>query len=148
MKRPIRLLLVEDSSDDALLLTHELRRGGYEPECERVDSEARMRSALARQWDIIISDYVLPGFGGLEALALYHEAGLDIPFIVISGHIGEEVAVAAIKAGAHDYVMKDRLARLVPAIERALQEAEIRRAHARVQQELAVQARELELANN
>ena len=145
MKRPLRLLLVEDSSDDAELLLYELRHGGYEPQCVRVLSAEEMKCALQEQWDLVISDYVLPGFGGLEAFGLYREAGLDIPFIIISGHIGEEIAVAAIKAGAHDYVMKDRLTRLVPAIERALQEAEIRRAHARVQQELAVNTTQLEL---
>jgi PAS domain S-box-containing protein len=91
-----------------------------------------MRTALEEEgFELVVCDYVMPGFGGLEALALFRERGLQIPFIVVSGHIGEEMAVAAMKAGADDYLMKDRLARLVPAIKRALQESEIRRAHQR-----------------
>jgi len=130
--QPIRILLVEDSEDDAELLLLELRRGGYAPVARRVASADEMRTALQEeQFDLVVCDYVMPGFGGLEALALFREKGLQIPFIVVSGHIGEEMAVAAMKAGADDYLMKDRLARLVPAIKRALQESEIRRAHQR-----------------
>src|SRR4051794_7006060 len=137
MGQPLRILVVEDSKEDAELLVRELRRGGYEPLFERVDSSEAMRAALDRRtWDVVVSDYVMPGFGGLEALALFHEKGLDAPFIVVSGHIGEDLAVAAIKAGADDYLMKDRLGRLVPAIERALEEAEVRRAHQRANEAL------------
>ena len=111
-----------------------------------------MTAALDRQlWDLVICDYVLPGFGGMEALELFKQRSLEAPFIVVSGHIGEDVAVAAIKAGADDYLMKDRLARLVPAVERALEAAEVRRAHKRsdaerrfAQEQLAANATQLE----
>lgn len=136
-EHPIRILLVEDSEDDAELLLLELRRGGYGPVARRVASAEEMRIALEEEaYDLVISDYVMPGFGGLEALTLFRERGLQIPFIVVSGHIGEEMAVSAMKAGADDYLMKDRLARLVPAIKRAIQEAEIRRAHQRANEAL------------
>src|SRR5689334_13368808 len=96
-----------------------------------------MRAALDRhQWDLIISDYVIPGFGGLEALRLAKERGLDLPFIIVSGQIGEDAAVAAMKAGAHDYVMKDSLVRLAPAIGRELQDAEVRRARRQAREAL------------
>jgi PAS domain S-box-containing protein len=122
-------LLVEDSEDDALLLGLILKQGGYDLTSERVDTPELMRAALGRQgWDVVISDYVMPRFSGLAALRILLERGLDLPFLIVSGHIGEETAVAAMKAGAHDYLMKDRLARLVPAVERELREAEVRRA--------------------
>jgi len=133
----LSILVVEDSKDDAELLLREIRRGGYQPEYERVDSAEAMAEALGRRtWDLIICDYVMPGFGGLEALALFQEKGLEIPFIVVSGHIGEDIAVAAMQAGADDYLMKDRLARLVPAVKRAREQAEARRAHRRASQAL------------
>lgn len=120
---------MEDSEDDALLLALILKQGGYDLTSERVDTPETMRAALERQsWDLVISDYVMPRFSGLAALRILQEKGLDLPFIIVSGHIGEETAVAAMKAGAHDYLMKDRLARLVPAVERELREAEVRRA--------------------
>src|SRR6184192_2642422 len=123
MGQPLRVLLLEDSEDDAELLLRELRRAGYEPAAERFASADEFTNALdQKRWDVVVSDYVMPGFGGLEALDLFKQRGLDIPFIIVSGHIGEEVAVAALKAGANDYVMKDRLVRLAPAIKRALQE--------------------------
>lgn len=136
MKQLLRVLVVEDSDDDHKLLLLVLERGGYAPVSERVDTAQAMREALAsRQWDVIISDYVVPGFGGLAALDLLKETGLDLPFIVVSGQIGEENAVAMMKAGAHDYLMKDRLARLIPAIERELRDAEVRRARRQAEQE-------------
>ncbi|HWH72594.1 MAG TPA: PAS domain S-box protein [Candidatus Sulfotelmatobacter sp.] len=130
MSQPLRILLVEDSRDDAELLLRELRRGGYQPLWERVESAQAMRRALENSsWDLVISDYVMPGFDGLEALALVQAMHLEVPFLLVSGHIGEEMAVAALKTGANDYLMKDRLARLVPTVRRTLQEAETRRAH-------------------
>lgn len=124
MATPLRVLVVEDSEDDALLLLRELRRGGYELTWERTDTADGMRDALARQaWDVIIADYALPQFNAPSALALLKEAARDIPFIVVSGTIGEESAVAVMKAGAHDYVMKGNLARLNAVIEREVRDA-------------------------
>jgi diguanylate cyclase (GGDEF)-like protein/PAS domain S-box-containing protein len=133
----IRLLLVEDSEDDATLAVRMLERAGLRLRHERGASAAPMRAALARQaWDAVISDYRMPGFSGLEALAIARESGLDIPFILISGTIGEELAVQAMKAGASDYVMKRDLSRLAPALERELQEAAGRAAQRRTEREL------------
>jgi signal transduction histidine kinase len=137
MPVPLRALLVEDSEDDAALIARELRRGDYDPAIRRVETEAAMRAALAEPWDVVISDYSLPQFSGLAALTLLRASGLDIPFIVVSGAIGEEVAVAAMKAGAHDYLMKGNLARLVPAIQRELRESEERRLRRRAEEERA-----------
>jgi PAS domain S-box-containing protein len=120
----LRILLVEDSPDDAELVKQTLLQAGLAPALHRVDSAADMAAALARShWDMVISDYNLPGFSGAEALQLVRAHSDYIPFIVASGHIGEEEAVALLKSGADDYVMKDRLARLVPAVERSLREA-------------------------
>ena len=128
MSRPLRVLLVEDQENDALLVLRALRAGGFQPESKRVDSPEAMTLALdQRSWDIVISDYSMPKFSGPAALALLRESGLDVPFIVVSGTIGEEVAVAMMKAGAHDYLMKGHLTRLAPAVERELQDAEQRR---------------------
>jgi signal transduction histidine kinase len=134
---PIRVLLVEDSEDDSALTMRELRRGDSAPTVKRVETEAAMRAALDDPWDVIIADYSLPQFSGLAALSLLRSTGLDIPFIVVSGAIGEDVAVAAMKAGAHDYLMKGNLARLVPAIQRELREAEERRRRRRAEDERA-----------
>jgi len=142
---PLRALIVEDSEDDTLLIAHELRRGGYDLTVKRVDTRQAMGAALADQsWDIVISDYAIPGFGGLEALELLQARGLDLPFILISGTMGEDIAVSAMKAGAHDYLMKDNLARLVPAVARELQEAKVRRARRQAEQALEQRAKELE----
>ncbi len=112
MSTPLRALLIEDSENDAELLLLTLRRGGYAPEYERVETPEGLNDALARQaWDIIISDYAMPCFNGVQALKLTQEKGVDIPFIIVSGEIGEDVAVAAMKTGAHDYLMKSNLAR-------------------------------------
>ncbi len=126
----IRVLVVEDSEDDAQLIVRELRRGGYTVEFERVQTKADMQAALARRpWDVVLSDYTMPQFSALGALEALKDSGLDLPFLVISGTVGEDTAIAALKAGAHDFLLKGKLARLIPAIERELREAEIRRSH-------------------
>src|SRR3989454_5824048 len=126
---PLRVLMVEDSEDDALLLVRELQRGGYEPAFERVASAAAMEAALERHsWDLVIGDHSMPHFSGMAALALVRARGLDVPFICVSGTISEEMAVAAMKAGANDWVTKGHLKRLLPAIERELREAKGRAA--------------------
>jgi PAS domain S-box-containing protein len=135
--KPLRVLIAEDSQNDALLLLRELRRGGYEPEHERVDTPEAMEEALARSgWDVILSDYRMPRFGAPEALTIFRESGLEAPFIVVSGKVGEDAAVEAMKAGAHDYVMKDNLARLCATVERGLEEAEEHRKRRRAETEL------------
>ena len=138
MEIPLRVLIIEDSEDDALLIVHQLERAGYKLTNERVETrEAAMREALERQtWDIIISDYKMPRFSGIAALKLYKEKGLDIPFIIVSGTIGEEIAAEAMVSGAHDYVMKNNLPRLIPAIQRELREAESRRERKRAEEAL------------
>ncbi len=120
-RTPLRVLLVEDSENDALLLLRELRRGGYEPDYERVETPEAMRAALAgSDWDVIVSDYRLPRFGAPEALKVSKEAGSGAPFVVVSGKVGEDVAVEMMRSGAHDYVMKDNLARLCATVARGL----------------------------
>ena len=128
MIKPLKVLIVEDNEDDAALLVRALKNGGFEPIHTRVDNPEDLRAALSgSSWEIIICDHAMPQLDSFAALAIVKEMGLDLPFIVVSGVIGEEVAVATMRAGAHDYLMKDKLLRLVPAIERELQEAEGRR---------------------
>src|SRR5664280_2204602 len=125
--KALRALIADDSENDVLFLLRAWRRAGYEPVYERVSTAPAMKAALQRQaWDIVISDYEMPNFGGFEALQLLKESGRDLPFILVSAVVSEETAVAAMKAGAHDYIMKRNLARLVPAIERELREAQTR----------------------
>jgi signal transduction histidine kinase len=120
----VRALLVEDNPDDEALVIAEIRRGGYDVTYERVQSADAMRAALARgNWDIVLSDYAMPSFSAPAALELLHASGLDIPFIIVSGTVGEETAVAAMRSGASDYVLKNSLTRLCPAIERELRES-------------------------
>src|SRR2546430_14065672 len=124
MGKPLRVLMVEDSEDDARLMLRELRGAGYDLTHERVDTAAALEAALDRHpWDLVIGDYSMPHFSGTAALAILRERGLDIPYICVSGTITEELAVAAMKAGANDYVTKGQLKRLLPAIERELREA-------------------------
>jgi two-component system cell cycle sensor histidine kinase/response regulator CckA len=128
-RKSLRVLIADDSDDDALIVLHALRKAGYEPLHERVWAASEMRAALQKQaWDIVISDYEMPAFGGFEALELLKASGQDLPFILVSAVVSEETAVAAMKAGAHDYIMKRKLARLGPAIERELREAQTRAA--------------------
>ncbi len=137
MGKPLRTLIVEDSENDALLVLRELERGGYDATFERVETAEAMTAALEKQtWDVIIADYNLPHFSAPEALKLLQQSGLDLPFIVISGTVGEEAAVATMKAGAHDYLMKDNLTRLVPAVERELREADVRKERKRAEEAL------------
>jgi len=127
MPKPLRAMIVEDSDDDCELLVHELRRGGYEPVHARVETPEAMAGELsARNWDIVFSDFTMPSFNAFDALALLRNTGLDLPFIIVSGTIGEDRAVTAMRAGAHDYILKGNLKRLVPAVERELREARIR----------------------
>ena len=123
----LQVLVVEDSENDSHLVVRELERAGYEITHLRVDSRDSLRAALDTcRWDIVISDYNIPGFNGTQALAMVRETQEELPFIFVSGSIGEETAVAAMRAGANDYVMKNNLTRLVPAIERELREARAR----------------------
>ncbi|OLC49395.1 MAG: hypothetical protein AUH43_07635 [Acidobacteria bacterium 13_1_40CM_65_14] len=134
----LRLLLIEDSEDDAALVVRALVRGGYDVTSERVDTPATLRAALNRQaWDIAIADYTMPGFSGTVALQMLRERDADLPFIFVSGTIGEDSAVAAMKVGAHDYIMKGNLKRLVPAVERELRDASVRRERRRAEQRIA-----------
>ena len=137
MNHPLCVLVVEDREADVVLLQRELERGGYEPMVERVETASALREALLRQtWDLVIADYSLPRFSGLEALTVMKAGGFDLPFIVVSGAISDELAVAAMKAGAHDYLLKGNLARLVPAIERELREWKVRQAHKQAEADL------------
>jgi PAS domain S-box-containing protein len=136
---PIHLLIVEDSDDDALLIQRQFRRAGIEVAADRVDTAEGLRTALRqRPPDVVICDYNMPAFSAEEALALIRQDGLDVPFILVSGEVGEETAAALMKAGAHDFVLKDRLARLVPAVEREVREAADRRQRRATQTALRV----------
>ena len=139
---PLHVLLVEDSENDALLILRELRRGGYQPTCERVDTPEGMTRALAsasargEPWEIVVSDYHMPRFEAPDALNQLQGLGYDTPFIVVSGKIGEDAAVAMMRAGAKDYIAKENMTRLCPAIERELREAEGRQERQRAEEEL------------
>ena len=127
---PLRILLVEDSENDAMLLLHEVRRGGYEPLHKRVDKPEDMLTALeSQEWDVVISDHRMPHFSAPAAMELLEKSGLDLPFIIVSGTMGEDLAVEALKSGANDYIVKGNFSRLVPAIKRSIQEAKVRQEH-------------------
>jgi len=144
--RNLRVLLVEDSQPDAMLLARALERGGFGITWERVDTAAGMEQALRKHgWDLILCDHAMPAFSAPEALELLKKNGIDLPFIIVSGYIEEQTAVAAMQAGAHDYIMKDRLARLVPAVQRELREAAVRRARQESEENLRRAHEELEL---
>jgi signal transduction histidine kinase len=129
VSRLLRVLIVEDSTTDAKLIADELRRAGLVVESQRVETPEEMRGALARQtWDLVTADWSMPKFTAPAALGILKEKQLDVPFIIVSGTIGEDTAVEAMRAGAHDYLLKDRLKRLVPAVERALRECKERAA--------------------
>src|SRR6266853_158363 len=137
MATPLRVLMIEDSEDDAALLVRELRRGSYDVEFERVDLRDALESALhTKSWDLIVSDFSMPNFSGTDALRLLRAQGSDLPFIFVSGTMGEETAVAALQDGAQDYLVKTNLKRLVPAVQRALREADERRQHKLMEQQV------------
>ena len=135
-RRELQILHLEDSEFDHELMLAHLARGGLRARMQRVDSEAEFLSALGRDWDAIISDYNLPGFSGLVALDLLKASGRDVPFILVSGEIGEDTAVEAMRNGANDYLLKNNLARLVPALLHAVEAMETRRARVRADREL------------
>ena len=144
MSKQLKILLVEDSEDDAALLTRELKKGGIQPTVLRVETAEAMKKALEKQeWDVVIADYVLPCFSGLEAIKLLKKTGKDLPFIIVSGKIGEDTAVETMKTGAHDYIMKGNLARLIPAIEREIDEAKVRQERRDAQEKLVQSCNEL-----
>jgi PAS domain S-box-containing protein len=141
---PLRVLLIEDMQADADLLVHHLTRSGFAVDYRRVQTAEAMRQALGEAtWDLILCDYTMPRFDAPAALKIYQECGLDIPFIVVSGTIGEETAVAMMRAGAHDYLLKSNLGRLVPAIERELREAVTRHNHRQATEAQARNQREM-----
>ena len=123
MSTPLKLLLLEDNPSDAELMLAELRRAGFDPEWKRVDTEADFKAALDPALDLILADYGLPQFTGFQALEWLKRSGLEIPFILVSGTIGEEMAVEAIKQGAADYLLKDRLHGLGSAVANSLEQA-------------------------
>jgi PAS domain S-box-containing protein len=149
MGKPLRVLIVEDSEDDAQLVLRELGRGGYDLVSECVDVPEAMDAALKTgTWDVVISDYTMPRFSAPAALKLLQDNGLDLPFIVVTGAVGEETAVQVMKAGAHDYVMKQNLERLPSTVERELRQAEVRRERKRVDEALRTSEQRLKDAQN
>ena len=149
MSEILRVLQVEDSESDAALIVRLLEKSGYDVRAERVEDATAMRDALAgKTWDAIIADYHLPGFDAPAALATLHECGLDLPFIVVSGTMGEDVAVGMMTAGAHDYLIKDHLARLAPAVEREVREAHIRAQRRQAEESLRLALIAAEEANH
>src|SRR5258708_2971187 len=146
MNRTLRVLNVEDSEQDMALLARHLKRAGYDLVLNRVDTAEAMKAALeSREWDVILCDYSMPQFNALAALALTKEMKSDTPFIIISGTLAEPAAVEGMRAGAHDYMMKDRLTRLIPAIEREMKEAENHRARRAAEKALLTSERKYRL---
>jgi signal transduction histidine kinase len=146
MTNRLNVLLVEDSEDDALLIIRTIKKNGYQPSYSRVDNAADLEDILGiKKWDVLLCDYSLPGFNGLEALKIVKKKNPEIPFLVVSGAIGEELAVELVRSGAQDFVMKDRLSRLVPAIERSFVEAEERKQRKIAEEALKKLRNELEI---
>ncbi len=140
--KTLRVLLVEDDPDDGELIRLALQRGGYNTVLLRVETAADLRRALAEQpWDVVLSDYSLPAFSGPDAFRVIRESGSDIPFLIVSGTVGEEVAVDAMRAGVHDFLLKGHLGRLVAAIERELREAAIRSERRKMKEQLLISER-------
>lgn len=146
-KKPLRALIIEDSEIDALLLVEQLKEGGYAPETRRVDNAEDLMDALERQtWDIIFSDHNMPRFSSTAALEIARSSAIDIPFLIVSGAIGEDAAVKAMKAGAQDYLMKGNMVRLVAAVARELNDAQERRGRRKAERALLAQEEELRIA--
>src|SRR5437660_10137320 len=149
MNKTLRVLHVEDSEQDMALISRHLKKAGYDVISDRVETAKTMKTALdSQEWNLILCDYSMPHFNALAALALVKEMNLDVPFIIISGTIGESAAVEAMRAGAQDYLMKDTLTRLAPAIEREINEAENRLARREAEDQLRLQSAALESAAN
>ncbi|HWC59721.1 MAG TPA: response regulator [Verrucomicrobiae bacterium] len=144
MSKPLKILIVEDSQDDADLIVAELKYAGFTPQWKRVETERAFLEELKQAPDIILSDYSLPQFSGLKAATLLRASGLEIPFILISGTVGEDVAVEAMKHGATDYLLKDRIARLGTAVEQALEQKRLRDERKRSDEEIRNQLQELQ----
>src|SRR5580698_4858803 len=134
----LRVLIIEDYEEDALLLQRHLARAGYKVDARRIETAAELQAALEEPlpWDLVIADYTLPAFGARDALKLIQKSGIELPFIIVSGTIDEVSAVNAMRAGAHDYVLKGHLERLLPAIERELADANLRQERLRTETEL------------
>jgi signal transduction histidine kinase len=138
----LRVLVADDNEDDYQLIVRTLRAAGYQLVSERVDTAEGMGHQLeTRSWDLVLSDWYMPGFGAAEAIDVLHSLGVDVPFIIVSGTVGEETAVEAMRFGAHDFLLKDKLARLIPAIERELRDARGRRERRRMQEQLLISDR-------
>lgn len=149
MNKLLKALIIEDSEMDAMLLLAHLKRGGYDPVYRQIDNAAALEQAMNDQkWDIVFSDHNMPHFSSTEALMIVRARDANVPFLIVSGSIGEEVAVASMKAGAQDYIMKGNLARLVAAVDRELQEAEERRARRLAERTLFIREEELRIARD
>jgi len=147
--RKLNVLIIEDSEDDVLLILRALRNGGFDPNYQHIENSNDIKTALAsKTWDVVLCDYNLPQFMGTEVLRLIQDLNLDVPFIIVSGAIGEETAVNAMRSGAHDYIMKNNLTRLAPVIERELREAKIRNSRRLALEDLRLAAKVFESSVN
>jgi signal transduction histidine kinase len=135
--QPLRVLMVEDTPEDAELVLRALKKGDFEPSWIRVETKEAFQAALAQEkWALILADFSLPKFSAVEAFAIVKELGIDVPFVIVSGTVGEEAAVSVMRAGVHDFVLKDRLQRLVPVVERELREAAVRSERVKMREQL------------